>query len=78
LVGFLGWGIGPSQDLCSYRGQHNTEKYEHTSKPPVEFKPIVKDHKHLRSCSIDVKIPPILHTPSFVTLITLFFHLEIE
>ncbi|KDR12023.1 hypothetical protein L798_14179 [Zootermopsis nevadensis] len=26
LVGLLGRGIGPSQGLCLYTGQHNTEK----------------------------------------------------
>jgi hypothetical protein len=30
LVGLLGRGIGPTQDLYLHTGQHNTEKCRHT------------------------------------------------
>jgi hypothetical protein len=41
LVGLLGWGIGPTQDLYRNTGQHNTETRRHTSMPRAGFEPAI-------------------------------------
>jgi len=41
MVGLLVWGISPTQGLFLHTGQHNTEKYRHTSMPQVGFKPTI-------------------------------------
>jgi len=41
LIGHLGRGIGPTQGLYLYTGQHNTEKRGHTSMPGVGFEPTI-------------------------------------
>jgi hypothetical protein len=41
LVGFLGWGISPTQGLYLHTGQHNTEKRGHTSMPRAGFDPTI-------------------------------------
>jgi hypothetical protein len=37
LVGLLGWGISPTQDLYRNTGQHNTETRRHTYMPRAGF-----------------------------------------
>jgi len=41
LVGLLGRGIGPTQDLYLHTGQHNTEKRGHTTMPRIGFEPMI-------------------------------------
>jgi hypothetical protein len=45
LVGLLGWGISPTQDLNRHTGQHNTETRRHTSMPRAGFEPAISMFK---------------------------------
>jgi hypothetical protein len=45
LVGLLGWGISPTQDLYRHTGQHNTETRRHTIIAP----------SRIRTCDLNVQ-----------------------
>jgi len=50
FIGLLGRGIGPTQYLFTYTGQHNLEEHRHTSMPQVGMEPPIPHKLIPRTC----------------------------